>query len=101
MSQLTTLAPFILMFIVFYFLLIRPQQKKQRDRTSMIKAIKKGDQVVTVGGINGTVVDLLDDSISLRVAHNVILTFERSSISSVRVSAAVPQDKEAAAETKS
>jgi preprotein translocase subunit YajC len=50
-----TLAPFVLMFAIFYFLLIRPQQKKQKQRASMLGALKKGDKVVSVGGLHGTI----------------------------------------------
>lgn len=91
MGQLTTLLPFIVMFVIFYFLLIRPQQKKQRDRNAMLRTVKKGDQVVTIGGVHGTVVDLSDDTVGLRVAHNVIMTFERSAVGSVKQVAAASE----------
>ncbi len=75
--------PFVLMFAVFYFLLIRPQQKKQKSRNAMLSAIKKGDKVVTIGGIYGTVMELKEDTIVLRVNDVTKLTFERSAISRV------------------
>ena len=59
--------PIVLMFAIFYFLLIRPQQKKQKEVSEMIKNLKKGDRVVTTGGIIGTVHTLQDDFIVLKV----------------------------------
>ena len=59
--------PLILMFLVFYFLLIRPQQQKEKKRKQMIQNLKKGDRVVTTGGIIGTVVGVKDDLVVLRV----------------------------------
>ncbi len=73
--------PFVLMFAIFYFLLIRPQQKKQKQRTSMLNALDKGDKVVTIGGLHGTIVDITDDIVILRVNDVTKLTFDRSAIS--------------------
>lgn len=60
--------PFILIFFVFYFLLIRPQQKQQKERAAMLKAIEKGDNVVTDGGIHGVVTGLTDDVLTIEIA---------------------------------
>jgi preprotein translocase subunit YajC len=73
--------PFVLMFAIFYFLLIRPQQKKQKARASMLNTLKKGDKVVTIGGLHGTIVEITDDIIVLLVNDSTRLTFDRSSIS--------------------
>ncbi|ADG05727.1 preprotein translocase subunit YajC [Kyrpidia spormannii] len=73
----------IVMFAIFYFLLIRPQQKRQKERQAMLSKLQKGDKVVTIGGIHGTVVDLTDDQVTLRVAETTKIVFERSAISSV------------------
>ncbi|MNW60111.1 preprotein translocase subunit YajC [compost metagenome] len=73
--------PFVLMFVVFYFLLIRPQQKKTKTRNSMLKALKKGDKVVTIGGLHGTITEISDDIVVLRVNDVTKLTFDRGSIS--------------------
>ncbi|CAM2853151.1 preprotein translocase subunit YajC [Paenibacillus sediminis] len=73
--------PFVLMFAVFYFLLIRPQQKKQKTRTAMLNALKKGDKIVTIGGLHGTIVELTDDTVVLKVNDVTKLTFDRNSIS--------------------
>ncbi|MET3543416.1 preprotein translocase subunit YajC [Paenibacillus favisporus] len=73
--------PLVLMFAIFYFLLIRPQQKKQKTRTSMLSALKKGDKVVTIGGLHGTIMEITDDIVVLRVNDVTKLTFDRGSIS--------------------
>ncbi len=78
-----TIAPFILMFAIFYFLLIRPQQKKQRQRGSMLNALKKGDKVVTVGGMHGTIAEISDDTVVIKVNDVTKLTFDRSSVNNV------------------
>lgn len=75
--------PFVLMFAVFYFLLIRPQQKKQKTRGAMLSALKKGDKIVTIGGLHGTIVELTDDVVVLLVNDATKLTFDRSAISQV------------------
>lgn len=79
--------PFVLMFAVFYFLLIRPQQKKQKQRTAMLNQIKKGDKITTIGGLHGTVAELTDDTVVVRVNDTTKMTFERSAINAI-VSAA-------------
>ncbi|RED64140.1 preprotein translocase subunit YajC [Cohnella lupini] len=78
-----TIAPFILMFAIFYFLLIRPQQKKQRQRGSMLNALKKGDKVTTVGGMHGTIAEISDDTVVIKVNDVTKLTFDRSSVNNV------------------
>ncbi|SFE24904.1 preprotein translocase subunit YajC [Paenibacillus catalpae] len=79
--------PFILMFAVFYFLLIRPQQKKTKQRNSLLSQLKKGDKIQTIGGLQGTIVELTDDTVVLRVNDTTKMTFDRSAISSVLNSA--------------
>ncbi|QHW34197.1 preprotein translocase subunit YajC [Paenibacillus rhizovicinus] len=91
MSGAASLIPFILMFAVFYFLLIRPQQRKSKQRNSMLSAIKKGDKIVTIGGMHGTIVELTDDTAVLRVNDSTKITFDRSAINTVVSSnAAIP-----------
>jgi preprotein translocase subunit YajC len=68
------------MFAFMYFLIIRPQQKQRRERESLLRAIKKGDRVVTTGGLYGTVVGLSEHTVTLKVADQVKLEFERSAI---------------------
>ena len=79
--------PFVLMFAVFYFLLIRPQQKKQKSRSLMLNQLKKGDKVTTIGGMHGTIVEITDDTVVLRVNDTMKITFERSAINNVVASA--------------
>jgi len=67
--------------LVFYFFMIRPQQKKQKDQKNFISEIKKGDNVVTIGGLHGKVYALSDDTVTIEVDKSVKLTFEKSSIS--------------------
>ncbi|MDQ1912428.1 preprotein translocase subunit YajC [Paenibacillus sp. GD4] len=87
-GYLVTYGPLVLMFVVLYFLLIRPQQKRQKTRTMMLNSLKKGDKVVTIGGLHGTILELTDDTVVLRVNDVTKLTFDRSAINSVSASAA-------------
>jgi len=76
--------PLILIFVIFYFFLIRPQQKKAKQHKLMITALKRGDNVVTSGGIHGKVEKVLDnDKINLLISDNVIVKVVKSTIQSV------------------
>jgi preprotein translocase subunit YajC len=83
--------PFIAIIAIFYFLIIRPQNKKQKDTQRMLEALKKGDKVVTIGGIHGIIQNVRDHSVVLKVDDNVRLEFNRSAISSVE--SAAKEDK--------
>ncbi len=83
-EQLLSFVPLIAMFAIFYFLLIRPQQKRQKERNAMLDALKKGDKVVTIGGLHGVIVELNEETAVVRVTENTKLTFERSAISNVK-----------------
>ncbi|SCY13006.1 preprotein translocase subunit YajC [Desulfoluna spongiiphila] len=72
--------PLILMFVIFYFLLIRPQQKKAKAHQAMISAIKKGDNVITSGGIHGTIVKVDDATVTLEIAEKVNIKVIRANI---------------------
>ena len=64
--------PLILIFVIFYFFLIRPQQKKVKERKAMVESLKKGDKVVTSGGITGTISRVIDnDKVEVEIADNV------------------------------
>lgn len=91
-NLLVTLLPFILMFVIFYFLLIRPQQKKQRNRGSMLNALKKGDKVTTIGGLHGTISEITDDTVVLKVNDVTKLTFDRASINNVTARAETKEE---------
>jgi preprotein translocase subunit YajC len=82
------------MFAIMYFLIIRPQQKQRREREDLLRAIKKGDRVVTTGGLYGTVVGLSEHTVTLKVADQVKLDFERGSIGRI---VPVAGDKESSA----
>jgi preprotein translocase subunit YajC len=79
----TTFVPLILLFAVFYFLLIRPQQKRQREHEQLISAVKKGDQVVTSGGIHGVVANVKENTFTVRIADGVKVEVSKSSITTV------------------
>jgi preprotein translocase subunit YajC len=83
-NPLVSLMPLILMFVVFYFLLIRPQQKKQKEHQRMLSEIKKNDEVITSGGVHGTIVNIKDKTYSLRVDDNVKIEVSKSAISAVK-----------------
>ncbi len=80
--------PIVLIFVVFYFLLIRPNQKRQRLRLQMLANLKKGDKIVTVGGIFGTIVEITDDAVVLLVNDVTKLTCTRSSVDGLAQSSA-------------
>lgn len=73
----------VVMFAVIYFFMIRPEQKKQKAKQKMINEIKKGDKILTVGGIYGSVVNTKEDSLSIRVAENAVIKISKTAISSV------------------
>lgn len=83
MGALLQYSPLILMFLVLYFLLIRPNQKRQKARNEMLNKLQKGDKVVTIGGLHGTILEITDDYVVLRVNDTTKMTFDRSAVNSV------------------
>jgi preprotein translocase subunit YajC len=81
------------MFAIFYFIVLRPQQRQKAERERMLSAVKRGDRVVTTSGLHGTVVGLAEHTVTLRVADQVKLEFDRAAIG--RVVAAPGGDKDA------
>ena len=79
-GSISALVPLALMFAVFYFLLIRPQQKQRREKDKMLADLKKGDKVITQGGLLGTIMGLSDNSVTLRIADQVKVECLRSAI---------------------
>ena len=77
----------VLIFVIFYFLLIRPQQKKQKEHEKLVKSVKTGDQVVTNAGIHGTVSNVKDATVIIKIADNVKVEFDRAAIAAVEKSA--------------
>jgi preprotein translocase subunit YajC len=80
---ITMLVTFGLIIVVFYFLVIRPQNKKQKDAKKMLEGVRKGDRVVTIGGMHGFVESVKDDAIVLKVDDNVKIKFSKSAVSQV------------------
>ena len=78
-----TILPFILIFVIMYFIVIRPQQKKSKEHQEMLNKLKKNDEVMTSGGIYGKVVALTDTVVTLEVAPNVRIRVQRPQISAV------------------
>ena len=82
-SLIGTLIPFLLIAVIFYFFLIRPQNKKQKETEKMLNALKKGDKVITIGGIHGTVSSVKEKTVIVKVDDDCKLEFNRTAISSV------------------
>ena len=83
-GPLMNLMPIILIFVVFYFLLIRPQKKTQDAHKKMIAGLKKNDEVITAGGIHGTIVNVKDHTVTLKVDDNVKVEVQKISISTMK-----------------
>jgi preprotein translocase subunit YajC len=75
--------PLIIIFVLFYFLLIRPQNKKQKEHRQMVEALANGDEVVTAGGVLGKVTEVGDQFITVEVANNVSVKVQRHTVASV------------------
>lgn len=99
-SMLPTLLTFGAVFLIFYFLIIRPQNKKQKDTQKMLEALKKGDKVQSIGGIRGTIVAVKEDSIVVKVDDNSKIEFVRNAISSVLDQKTDKEEKEEKNEKK-
>ncbi len=82
-----SLVPLILIFVIFYFLLIRPQQKKAKGHRKMIEDLKKGDKVVTSGGVYGVIEAIGTNTVTLKIAENVKVKFGKAYIAALRASA--------------
>lgn len=80
MSSLASMLPLLLMFVVLYFVMIRPQMKKQKEHRAMIEALAKGDEVVTAGGLLGRVSKMGDSFIGLELAEGVEVHVQRGSV---------------------
>jgi len=80
MSSLTSMLPLVLMFAVLYFVMIRPQMKKQKEHRAMIDALAKGDEVVTAGGLVGRVTKIGEGYMSLELSAGVEVQMQRSSV---------------------
>jgi len=83
-NSLVNLLPLVLIFIIFYFLLIRPQQTKEKEHQKMLKGLDKNDEVVTSSGIHGTIVNVKEKSIILRIDDNVKIELEKNCVAYVK-----------------
>ena len=83
-SSLIGLLPFVAIFAIFYFLIIRPQNKKQKETQRMLSDLKKGDRVVTIGGIHGVIQSIRETSVILKVDEDCKIELSRSAIASVK-----------------
>jgi preprotein translocase subunit YajC len=82
-SMISTLIMFGAIFAIFYFMIIRPQQKRAKEREKMLSEIQKGDKIITSSGMHGTVIAIEDKTYLIQVSENVKIKFEKSAITSV------------------
>ena len=80
---LGSLLPFLLIILVFYFLILRPQQKRQKERQRLLESIKKGDKIITSGGMHGVVEGLDDKTVLIKIADNTKVKVERSAVTTI------------------
>jgi preprotein translocase subunit YajC len=83
-TGLLSLVPFLLIFVVFYFLLILPQQRRQKKQRELLAAIKKGDKIVTTGGIWGTITNLDKETVTVQIADNTKVRMQRDHVARIR-----------------
>ena len=83
-STILSLAPFALIFVIFYFLVILPQQKRSKQQKALLEALKKGDKVVTASGIWGTISNLGKDTVTLQIADTTKIRIQRDQIARLR-----------------
>jgi len=79
----STLVMFALIIGIFYFMILRPQNKRQKDRQKLLDSLKKGDKVITAGGMYGTIAGIDEKTVLVQVADNVKMKFERSSVTTI------------------
>ena len=83
-NAIFNLLPLVFVFIVFFFLIIRPQKKKQKEHEAMLKSLKKHDEIVTSGGVHGTIVNVKDKTFVIRIDENAKIEIEKSSVAYVK-----------------
>ena len=81
--MISTVIMFALIIFIFYFMIIRPQNKRQKERQKMLEAMKKGDKVVTSGGLHGKIVGMEDKTVLVEIADNVKVKVEKSAVSAI------------------
>ena len=83
-NAIASFLPFVLMFLVLYLLILRPQMKKQKNQQRMIDELEKNDAIVTSGGIHGTILNIKDDILVVKIADNVKIEISRAAVSRVK-----------------
>lgn len=83
MEQLVQFSPLIILVLLMYFMVIRPQQKQQRERRAMLDSVKVGDKIVTIGGFHGTVAAMDETTVRLRLAEGLEVTINRTAIGGI------------------
>ncbi|MFA6365884.1 MAG: preprotein translocase subunit YajC [Candidatus Hydrogenedentales bacterium] len=99
-QMVSTLVTFGLVFVVFYFLIIRPQNKKQKEMKNMIAGVKKGDKIVTIGGIHGTVHAVKEGTVVVKVDDDCKIEFSKSAVATVIVAKTEEKPVEVPAQTE-
>ncbi len=84
MAAFQQILPLVFMFAIFYFLLIRPQQKKAKEHKVLLESMKKGDNVVTAGGVHGKIIAVENDLVTLEIANNVHIKITKSYIAAIK-----------------
>lgn len=84
MAAFQQVIPLVFMFAIFYFLLIRPQQKKAKEHKALLESMKKGDNVITAGGVHGKVAAVENDLVTLEIANNVNIKITKSYIAAIK-----------------
>lgn len=79
-NPLVTFLPLILVFVIFYFFMIRPQVRKQKEMSNFRRSLKKGDKIVTSGGIYGRITDVKDNAVTVDVGDNILLKIDKSAV---------------------
>ncbi len=92
-NPILQLVPFLFIFVIFYFLLIMPQRKQQKEHRNLLANLKKNDEVVTASGIHGTIVNVKDTTVILRVDENVKIEMEKNSIAALKNTPSTNQGK--------
>jgi preprotein translocase subunit YajC len=80
-TSLWTIVYIVVMFALIYFVLIRPQNKQRKEQAALLASLKKGDQVVTIGGLHGSIVDINEERVTLKISETTRVVFERGAIS--------------------
>jgi preprotein translocase subunit YajC len=85
-SMIASLIPLILIFVIFYFLLIRPQQKRAKEHKKMIDNLKRGDKIITSGGVYGVIESVGTNTVTVKISENVKVKFGKAYVATVRAS---------------